>query len=276
MKKYKIGIQLFSVRDALAEDFEGTLKKIADMGYDCVEFAGYYDHTAKEIKDICNKYGLEIFSTHQTIDPYLSDPEKTLEYAKELGLKYSAIPYIGAKRWEEDFDGIINEIKQVGELLHKNGIKQMYHNHDFELLIEHNGKLVLDAIYDELPSDVLIPQLDLCWVSYADQDPVEYIKRYGDVEEVVHFKDYECTNKAAGAVYQLIDNKGKVDKVKNKEEDGFRFKPVGYGVQDFKAILEAMEDTKIEYIVVEQDQHPERGCLEDAKMSIEYLKTVIC
>ena len=95
MSRFKIGLQLYSVRDEMAKDLEGTLKRVADMGYDCVEFAGYFDHTAEDIKAICDKLGLEIPSVHQTHVVFLNDAENSVKYLKTLGVKYCAIPYIG-------------------------------------------------------------------------------------------------------------------------------------------------------------------------------------
>lgn len=275
MKRFKIGLQLYSVREDMEKDMEGTIKKVAEMGYDCVEFAGYFGHTAEEVKAMCEKYGVEPVSVHQRYDVFIDDPENSVKYLKDLGVKYCAIPWIGPEVWESNYDGIIDDIKKVGALLKDNGIQLMYHNHDFELRIEHNGKLVLDALYEDVSKDILKPQLDLCWVHYAGQDPIAYVKKYGDVEEVLHLKDFDCKNLAAGPVYALIDSKGNDSgNRRDKDGDGFEFRPIGYGRQDVKAILKTAEDTKIQYVIVEQDAHPQRPALEDAKMSIDYIKSL--
>ena len=274
MSRFKLGIQLYSLRDEMEKDMDATLKKVAEMGYECVEFAGYFGHTAEEVKAMCEKYNLEPVSVHQTHGVFLTDAENSVNYLKTLGVKYCAIPYIGGDEWKADYDKLVSEIKEVGSLLKDNGIKLMYHNHDFELLIKHGDKFVLDALYDDVSTDLLIPQLDMCWVHYAGQDPVAYIKKYGDVEEVLHMKDFECKNLGAGPVYNLISSDGSVEEKKDKESDGFEFRPVGYGRQDVKLLLETAEDTKIKYVIVEQDMHPERSSLEDAKMSIDYLRSL--
>lgn len=275
MSRFKIGLQLYSVRDEMAKDMEGTLKKVADMGYDCVEFAGYFDHTAEEVKAMCDKLGLEIPSVHQTHVVFLDDAEKSVDYIKTLGVEYCAIPYIGPEVFRNEYDKLVSEVKTVGKLLKENGIKLMYHNHDFEFLIDFDGKFAFDALYSDVPSDLLLPQIDACWVHYAGQDPIKYIEKYGDVMEVLHMKDFDCKNLGAGPVYELIDDKGKVNgDRKDKESDGFMFKPVGYGRQDVKAILKTAEATKVKYVIVEQDQHPERDCMEDAKLSIDYIRSL--
>ena len=273
MKKYKIGIQLYSLRDEMAKDMDATLKAVAEMGYDCVEFAGYFDHTAQEVKAMCEKYGLEPISVHQTHHIFLEDAEAedAVNYLKTLGIKYCAIPWLG--EWETNYDKNIDEIKQVGKLLKNNGIQLLYHNHDFELTQKHGDKTLLDSIYSDVNSDLLCPELDLCWVHYAGCDPVEYIKKYGNIQEIIHLKDFECKNLNSGPVYGLIDSSGK-DNKRDQQNDGFEYRPIGYGRQDIKLLFETMENTKIEYVIVEQDGHPTNAPLEDAKMSIDYIRSI--
>lgn len=274
MSRFKLGIQLFSLRDEMEKDMDATLKKVAEMGYDCVEFAGYFDHTAEDVKAMCDKYGLEPVSTHQRYNVFFDDPVNSINYIKTLGLKYCAIPWVDPELWKTDYDKIIDDIKKVGKLMKDVGIQLLYHNHDFELSIKHNGKFVLDSMYEDVPSDLLCPQLDVCWVHYAGQNPVEYIKKYGDVEEVLHLKDFECKKLAGGPVYGLIDDSGKVGDRRDRESDGFEFRAIGYGRQDIKSIMKAAEDTKIKYVIVEQDRHYENTCFEDAKLSIDYLRSI--
>lgn len=276
MRKFKIGIQLFSLRDEMSKDLKGTLKAVADMGYECVEFAGYHGHSAEEVRTICDKLGLDIVSVHQTHKVFIENPEENVKFLKTLGVRYSVIPYVNPDEWKTDYDRLISEIKNVGKLLKDNGIQLLYHNHDFELTLKHGDKFVLDAMYSEVPSDILCPELDMCWVKYSGQDPVEYLKKYGQIKEVLHVKDFVCKNNNGGAVYDLIDDKGNVggDGRKDRDADGFEFRPVGYGIQDFEAILKAAEETNVKYLIVEQDQHYDKTALEDAKLSIDYLHSI--
>ena len=271
MKKYKIGIQLYSLRDEMEKDMDATLKSVAEMGYDCVEFAGYFGHTAQEVKAMCEKYGLEPISVHQKHHIFLEDAKNAVDYLKTLGIKYCAIPWLS--EWETNYDKNIDEIEQVGKLLKANGIQLLYHNHDFELTQKHGDKTVLDSIYSQINSDLLCPELDLCWVHYAGCDPVEYIKKYGNIEEIIHLKDFECKNLNSGPVYGLIDGSGK-DNKRDQQSDGFEFRPIGHGRQDVKALFAAMENTKIKYVIVEQDGHPTNNSLEDARISIDYIRSI--
>ena len=111
MKKFHVGIQLYGVRNAMEKDFEGTLKALADMGYEYVEFAGYYGHTAEEIKAILDKYGLKCLSAHQALDFYDEDPDAAAEFLKAFGVKYSVIPWYGKEKLEQ-FD--IGDFRRFG------------------------------------------------------------------------------------------------------------------------------------------------------------------
>ena len=93
MKKFHVGIQLYGVRGAMKEDFEGTLRAVAEMGYEYVEFAGYHGKSAEEIKELLDKYGLKCVSVHQALDFYDEDPDSAAEFLKTFGVKYSVIPH---------------------------------------------------------------------------------------------------------------------------------------------------------------------------------------
>ena len=95
MKKFHVGIQLYGLRNTMAADFEGTLKAVADMGYEYVEFAGYYGKSAEEIKALLDKYNLKCISVHQGLDFYDEDADKAAEFLKTFGVKYSVIPWYG-------------------------------------------------------------------------------------------------------------------------------------------------------------------------------------
>ena len=272
MSRFKIGLQLYTIRDEMKKDVEGTLKKVADMGYECVEFAGYFGYAAKDLNALCKKYNLEPISVHQGYNTFLEEPKETVEYLKELGVKYCALPWMDSKLFTESYSDTAENIRKIGALVKENGMKLMYHNHDFEFYSKQGDKFTLDALYADIPSDILIPEIDVCWVHYAGQNPVEYVKKYGSIMKILHLKDFECKNLASGPVYELI---GDDNSKNNKEDNGFEFRPVGHGRQDIKAIVKAAEDTAVDYLIVEQDAHTSGNTdLEDAKISIDYLRSI--
>ena len=272
MKQFHVGIQLYGVRNAMERDFEGTLKALADMGYEYVEFAGYYGHTAEEIKAILDKYGLKCISAHQALDFYDEDPDAAAEFLKAFGVKYSVIPWYGKEKLAgtDEWEASAARFKKVGAVLKAHGMKLGYHNHDFEFE-KHEGKYLHDYIFDEV-GDLIDPELDTCWVHYAGINPADKIREFAGRVEIVHLKDFICKELGGGPAYDLIDNSGKGLGKKSREDNGFQFRPLGAGRQNFHEILEACEASGTEYVIVEQDQTYDIPELEAAKISRDYLR----
>jgi len=273
MKKFKVGLQLFSVRDAMAQDFEGTLQKVKDMGYDYVEFAGFFDKSADEVKAILDRIGLNAISVHQSNQLFVEKGKEAIDYLAKIGVKYCAIPWYRIEDWMEKFDDVIKDFTEFSAALKEAGIKLCYHNHDFEFT-KMGDEYIIDKLYNTLSSDVIDPEFDTCWVHYAGENPSEYIEKYAGRVEIVHLKDFVCERLGGGPAYDLIDKNGKVSKKPTREENGFKFVPLGMGRQDFVSILAACEKSGTQYVIVEQDQSPDRDPLDAVKMSREYLKTL--
>ena len=269
MKKFNIGLQLYSVRSAMAADFEGTLKAVSEIGYKYVEFAGYFGKSAEEIKALLEKYSLKCESVHQTLS--INDEKKAsgeIEFLKSLGVKYVFIPWYektklaGTDAWGETLENF----KKMSALLKENGMTLGYHNHDFEFAV-HDGKYLHDHIFDEIGLDNIIPELDTCWVRYAGLDPAAKIREFKGYVPVVHLKDFTCKNLASGPVYALIGGAAA-----SNEDNGFKYRPVGSGMQNFDEILAACEESGTDTVIVEQDQCYEEGELNAVKSSYDYLK----
>ena len=273
MKKFKVGIQLYSLRDAMEKDMDATLKTVKEMGYDYVEFAGYFDKTAEEVRAMLDKYGLECISVHQAIGIFEEEGKAAVDYLNTIGAKYCAIPWYEVDEYFNNWDGTMKKFAEVSALLKEGNIQLMYHNHDFEFK-KIDDEFILDKMYNTLSTDVLMPQLDTCWVHYAGNNPVDYIKKYSGKMKVLHLKDFVCEKLGGGPVYALIDEDGNEIKTNDREASGFKFKPVGSGIQDWPSILAAADDAGIEYVIVEQDQSYETDSLDAAKMSRDYLKSL--
>lgn len=264
MSNFKLGLQLYSVRDEMEKDMDACLKAVKEMGYECVEFAGFFGKSAEEVKAMLDKYGLEAISSHQTVgvkDDEPLKPEDTVKYLNTLGVKYCAIPWYGKENYVNDWDGTMAKFKKSSEILKKGGIDLYYHNHDFEF-DKINGKTIHEMIFDNLGLDVIKPELDVCWVHYAGYEPTEVMKKYSGRIEILHLKDFVCKNLGGGPVYALIDNSGSEKTKASKEDNGFEFRPVGYGIQDMPKIVEAAKECGIKYLIVEQDGHPNATSME--------------
>ena len=270
-----IALQLYSVRNEMAADFEGTIRKVKELGYDGVEFADLFDKTPGYIKALLNETGLVPISAHVDIDTMLKDPKGTFSTYKEIGCKYIAIPYLPCERrpHKELFEKTLEDIKVLGKQANEAGLILLYHNHDFEF-VKIGDEYALDVIYKTVPADLLQAEFDTCWIKVSKEDPVEYITRYIGRTPVVHLKDfYKPADQKSEKMYDLIGIKSELKGAVLEEVFGFR--PLGYGMQDIPAILKASVRSKAEWVVVEQDS-PQKGKTEmgSARLSIKYLKNL--
>lgn len=271
--KFKVALQIYSVRDFAEKDLNGTLKKIKEMGYDGVEFAGLYGHEPSEIKSMLDEIGLEPVSAHVPIEEMLDDPKKTIGAYAKVGCRYIAVPYLVEERrpGTDGFMQTIKDIETVAKVAKDFGIQMLYHNHDFEF-IKVDGEYALDLLYRSVSADLLKTEIDTCWVNVSGEDPADYIRKYTGRSPVVHLKDFVMDDREKpGKLYELIG----IDEEDGEGEGTFEFRPVGYGVQDFPSILKASEEAGTEWVVVEQDQPSlNKTSLECAAMSREYLKEI--
>ncbi len=270
--KLPIAIQLYSVRDDMEKDFVGTIKKVKELGYEGIEFAGLFGKTGVEVKAICDEIGIIPVSAHVPYFDMLENPEAVLQDYKDMGCKYVAVPYLteecrpGTDGWTSTVEGI----RKIGEAAKKMGIQLLYHNHDFEFL-NIDGEYALDILYNTIPADLLATEVDTCWVNVGGENPAEYVLKYTGRAPIVHLKDFDGS-KGNGPLYKLI---GIEEEEAAPQENTFEFRPVGFGKQDFPAILEASEKAGAEWVVVEQDNPSmEKTPMECAEMSIGYLKSL--
>ncbi|MBQ9131858.1 MAG: sugar phosphate isomerase/epimerase, partial [Clostridia bacterium] len=233
---FPVALQVYSVRNDAAANLYATLKKIKKMGYEGVEFAGLYNHKPEEIRDMCTDIGLVPISAHVPYRDMIADPEGVLNQYATLGCKYVAVPYLipEDRPGTEQFPEVIKNIAMLGAVAKKLGMTLLYHNHEFEFL-KLDGKYALDILYDEVSADLLQTELDMCWVNVGGENPPQYLMKYSGRAPVVHLKDF-AGNKSDD-MYELIGIENKVP----KRPSNFEFRPVGFGKQDFPAILKAAE-----------------------------------
>ena len=266
-----IALQLYSVRHEMKADLPTTLKRVKEMGYDGVEFAGLFHYDPAEIKALCAQNGLVPISAHVPIGEMLEDAEATFQKYATIGVRFVAVPYLPEedRPGKEKFAEIVEKIKEFGAIAKKYGIQLLYHNHDFEF-VKLDGVYALDLLYREVSAELLQTELDTCWVNVGGENPAAYVRKYAGRAPVVHLKDF--VGAKSENMYELIgDNTAKADAA----PEAFEFRPVGSGKQDFPAILAAAKDAGAEWVVVEQDS-PSMGLDEMAcaAKSIQYLKSI--
>lgn len=177
----KLGVQLYSLRNQIKElGVEEVLKMVAKAGYSCVEFAGFYGLTPKEMKALLDKYHLEGISAHIKIDEIIPQ----LDYIDEIGIKSVYIPWMSGDDLKNNMDALVEQIKTVKKELDKRGVVFGYHNHDQEY---RNGEDLVKQLLDK--TEGFYSEIDTYWVKMAGLDPVEKMKEYGDRLKCLHIKE---------------------------------------------------------------------------------------
>ena len=267
--KLPIAYQVYSAREEAQKDLYGTLSQIKALGYDGVEFAGFYGHAADEVKEMLAKHGLKAVSSHVPMALIEADMFSTIAYHLAIGCPYIAIPFLdeNSRPGGPRFAAMLKIIYRFGNLCREAGIQLLYHNHDFEF-VPLSGQYGLDFLYDAVPAHLLQTEIDTCWVKYAGLDPADYVRKYAGRCPLVHLKDY-VGRRDGKTPYGLIGTDKTAD-----ADVAFCFKPVGMGCQDIPAIVDAAVESGAQWLIVEQDLSTERTPLEAAKLSIDYLKTI--
>lgn len=179
------GLQLYSVRDVTATDLEGTLKKVAQIGYRYVEFAGFFGHSAEQVKAMLDNYGLIVSGTHSGFDDLDKDFAGTVEYHHAIGNTNYIVP--GAPwRTAAELSETIEKMNKYKPMLAKEGIRLAYHNHDGEFKPNDDGLIPHEEMERRTDIDF---QIDTFWAFVAGKDPVEVITRLKDRVPVIHLKD---------------------------------------------------------------------------------------
>lgn len=257
IRKMPVGVQLYSVRTDLEKDFYGTLRKVRDMGYAGVEFYGeYYGHTPAEVKRMCTELGLIPFSNHVPYQQMMDDLDRVIQENTVLGVQYIAFPYMEeAVRPGVDparFKETVARIGEIGAKVREAGFQLLYHNHDFEFAKLPDGTVGHDYIFSSTAKEDLQMELDVCWADFSGFDPAQLVVKYTGRSPVIHMKDYYLEGKLSGDPYALIgissSNAG------NNDSGKFEFRPLGEGVVDMPALLQAASQAGTVWLCVEQDE----------------------
>lgn len=223
----RIGVQLYTVRSLMQNDVPGTLEKVAAIGYDEVEFAGYYNHSPAEIKALIDDLGLTSPAVHVAYNLLKDDLDNVLEAAQVIGHEYVICPWLAPpQRTMEGYKEHVALFNQVGEKCKAAGVQFAYHNHDFEFEST-DGQVHFDYLLTETDPELVKIELDLFWIMFAGQDPMAYFERYPGRFALCHVKDM-------AAEKQMV--------------------AVGQGQIDFGNIFAASEKAGLKHYFVEHDR----------------------
>jgi sugar phosphate isomerase/epimerase len=239
-----IALQLYTLRQETEKDFVGTLKKVADLGYKGVEFAGFGGYSALELKSHLDAFGLKPVGAHIGIEELKNNLDEIIAYNFQLGNKYIVCPWASYES-KKDYVEMAQLLKSIGKKLKASGLQLCYHNHAHEF-DSFNGEYGLDIIYNKVSSELLKTEIDTYWVAFAGLNPVEYMAKYAGRTPLLHIKDMESSEKR-------------------------EFAEIGTGTMDIRAIAEQAVMNGTEWLIVEQDAC-KREPLECVSISIENLK----
>jgi sugar phosphate isomerase/epimerase len=253
----RVGVQLYTVRDLMKDDFEGTIAKVAEIGYKEVEFAGYFGRTADQVKAVLDKNGLKAPSTHVQYDELDDKFPSVVDFSKKIGLEYIICPWIpeDLRKSPDIWKQAADKFNKCGEQSKAAGMQFGYHNHWFEFLPT-NGKLPYDELLRLCDPKLVKMEMDLCWISTTGKDPVKYFEKYPGRFPLVHVKDVKTMPKITSGGAQNFG-------------DTVDLTEVGSGVIDWKRIFAHSEQAGIKHYIVEHD-HPKQP-IESIKGSYEYL-----
>ena len=264
-----LGLQLYSVRDILPKDYEGTLRQLGAIGYREVEAAGFFNHTPSEVKQAMDHGGLRCVSAHYPLKDLLPKMDEIIAYGKDLDLNFivCASPWFkdpsrvkdpGSRAAREamtldDWRWNADQFNHIGERVSAAGMRFAYHNHTPEFRSE-NGVV----FYDELmrltnPANVTM-ELDCGWAAVASQKPADLLIRYPTRISMLHVKDFRMSH---GVVPLPAPPSTEM----------------GHGVIDYQPIFEAAKKARIEHAFVEQEEF-DMPTMEALKIDADYMRAL--
>ena len=191
MSRIPIGLELFSVREELAADARDTIKKVAEMGYEGVEFAGPPQHSAEMLKGLLDEFGLVCCGWHTPFNLVQEDTlDATIEFNKVLENRYVIVPGIpgNLRQSREDWLKLADFFNGVADKLAAHDMVTGYHNHHVEFS-ELDGELPWDTFFGNTHAGVVM-QLDMGNALYGGADLVGILERYPGRSGTVHLKPY--------------------------------------------------------------------------------------
>lgn len=249
-----VGIQLYSVREQMPKDFDGTLKKVKAAGYDVVEAAGYFKKSATEWKSAMDATGLKCISTHHSLTDLKTNGDSLIEYGKNIGLEYIICSWAGvhrdpAKKGEltlDDWHYVADQFNAMGEKVKAAGMQFGYHNHIVEFGTE-GGVTFYDELLKRTDPKLVVMEMDCGWVVAGGRNPVDYLSKTPERFPLLHIKDFV---KGPNGKEKAVD--------------------MGHGTIDYKPILKAA--TGLKQYFIEQEEYTTDKPFEELRLDAEFMK----
>ena len=247
--KMGVGLQVYSVRNQLNEDFAGTMKKVADCGYQLIEGYGLGGdglflgkHTSADYKKVVDDLGMKMIATHCGYFSH-EDAAPTIDAAKAAGIEFLVTPYIpdNIRTNIDGYKAVAENLNKIGELCNAAGIKYGYHNHAFEFEVM-EGQIPMEVLISETQANLVTFEADLFWTTMGGYNPIELIKKYRGRISLFHVKDATA-------------DKGEAT--------------VGQGTIDFKSIFEVGKQNGLKNYFIEDER--EENVFENIQADFDYM-----
>jgi sugar phosphate isomerase/epimerase len=263
-----LGLQLYSVRDILPKDYEGTLKQLSAIGYREVEAAGFFDHTPSQVKQAMDHAGLSCVSAHYPMVQLQPHVDEIIQFGKDLGLNYIVCASPGLKDGSgvkapsradresmtlEDWRWNAEQFNHIGERVRAAGMKFAYHNHTPEFRWQ-NGVMFYDELLRSTDPSKVAMELDCGWAIVAGQNPVDLLTRYPTRISMLHVKDFKMT-------------------AATNPSNAPPSTELGRGTIDYRPIFEATKKAHIEHAFVEQEEF-DIPAMEALKVDADYMRAL--
>jgi sugar phosphate isomerase/epimerase len=211
-----VGLQLYSVRNLLPKDFDGTLRQVAAAGYKEVEAAGYFDKTAADFGNALQRAGLRCISTHHQLVQLRTQLDQLIEYGQAIGLEYILCSWAGVHRDPtrtgdlnlDDWRYVADQFNTIGAKVQAAGMTFGYHNHIIEFGKE-NGIVFFDELLKRTDPKVVSFEMDCGWVVAGGHNPVEYLSKFPERFPLLHVKD--MIKQPDGKWRNVVMGKGTID-----------------------------------------------------------------
>jgi sugar phosphate isomerase/epimerase len=249
---FRVGMQMYSLREAAAEDLDGTFRTVAEIGYPGVQISGIKFDDPHVIVDVIKKYNLAPAGAHISAERFLNDLDGVIAEAKAIGYEDISIPSAPGDRRKTaaDWERNARDFDRIGAQLRKEGIQLSYHNHafEFEPIGDTNG---FENLFANVDVENCQPEIDTYWAAYGGQDAEALLRRFAGHIRLVHAKD------------------GKLG------EGRPHFMEIGEGDLEWPPLLKACEEGGCNWLLVEQDTFDGGKPLESARLSFENLKKLL-
>jgi len=250
---HPIGLQLYTVRDSLAKDFEGTLRQVGQIGYRYVEMAGLGGRTVDQVRQILQQSNLKPVGAHASLDELNNQTATLVQQAKALSYPYITCSWLAESfRTPEGYRQAAQQLSDAGKRLANEGLQLCYHNHAFEFEKLSDGSNGYKILTENTDKKLVQFELDVMWARWGGEDPVKWMKKLKGRVPLLHIKD-----------------------TPGQQAGGKKFTEVGTGIVDINAVIKAAPAVGSKFYIVEQDSDWAGSAFDSARISFQNLTNIV-